>query len=68
MATDRPRIPRGKYLGKLVDPRTGKPVETAEAEHYMRCQGCGGWIDRRDLGMVFDHHGPLPHPVGDKPQ
>jgi hypothetical protein len=23
---------------------------------------CGGWVDMRDLGMVFEHEQPLPHP------
>lgn len=50
-------IPRGKYLGE----RQGKPVQD-EAEHFFRCAACGGWVDMRDLGMVFDHEGPLPHP------
>jgi hypothetical protein len=39
-----------------------------EAEHFYRCSTCGGWVDCRDLGQVFDHEGALPHPVGDKPQ
>jgi hypothetical protein len=34
----------------------------------MQCPGCGGWLDMRDLGQVFDHVGPLPHPASDKPQ
>jgi hypothetical protein len=68
MARDRPTIPRGKYLGKLVDPRTGKPVEAAEADHFMRCPACGGVLDMRDLGAALAHHGPLPHPARDKPQ
>ena len=28
----------------------------------------GGWIDCRDLGQVFEHEGPLPHPAQDQPQ
>ena len=43
-------IPRGKYLGELV----GDPPE-AEAEHFVRCPACDGWIDCRDLGQVFEH-------------
>jgi hypothetical protein len=39
-------IPRGKYLGKLL----GDPPES-EAEHFIRCPACGGWIDCRDLGL-----------------
>ena len=56
-------IPRGKYLGERVgDPPAG------EAEHFLRCPACGGWIDCRDLGQVFEHEGPLPHPAQDQPQ
>jgi hypothetical protein len=44
----------------------GPPL--SEAEHYFKCEACGGWFDTRDLGAVFDHEGPLPHPVEDRPQ
>jgi hypothetical protein len=50
-------IPRGKYIGR----RTGDPPQD-EAEHLIRCPACGGWIDCRDLGQVFEHEGPLPPP------
>lgn len=56
-------IPRGKYIGERVG---GPPTE--DAEHFIRCPACGGWIDMRDLGQVFEHEGPLPHPAQDKPQ
>jgi hypothetical protein len=56
-------IPRGKYIGKLL----GNPPES-EAEHFIRCPTCGGWIDCRDLGQVFEHEGALPHPAQDRPQ
>ena len=56
-------IQRGKYIGRLV----GQTI-TDEAGHFIRCPGCGGWIDCRDLGQVFDHEGPLPHPAQDRPQ
>ena len=36
-----------------------------EAERLYRCPACGGWLDCRDLGQVFDHEGPLPHPAED---
>jgi hypothetical protein len=49
-------IPRGKYIGEAVDP----PAD--EAEHFYKCEACGAWVDCRDLGMVFDHEAPLPHP------
>jgi hypothetical protein len=56
-------IPRGKYLGERVD---GKP--TKGSEHFIKCSDCGGWIDCRDLGSVFAHEGPLPHPAEDRIQ
>jgi uncharacterized C2H2 Zn-finger protein len=56
-------VPRGKYLGK----RIGDPPKD-EAEHFIRCPACGGWVDCRDLGQVFEHEGPLPHPAQDQPQ
>jgi hypothetical protein len=55
-------IPRRKYFGKRGDRPTAD-----ESEHYIRCKECG-WIDMRDLGAVFDHEGPLPHPASDQPQ
>jgi len=39
-----------------------------EAEHFIRCPACGGWIDCRDLAQVVEHEGPLPHPAQDRPQ
>jgi Zn-finger nucleic acid-binding protein len=33
--------------------------------HFYRCPACGGWMDGHDLGQVFDHEGPLPHPSDD---
>jgi hypothetical protein len=41
---------------------------TDEAEHFIRCPACGGWIDCRDLGQALEHDGPLPHPTQDQPQ
>ena len=58
-----PDTPRGTYKGE----RVGKPL-TDEAEHFIRCPACGGWIDCRDLGQVFEHEGPLPHSLQDQPQ
>ena len=57
-------IPRGKIpsadgLGRLVKD---------EAEHFYQCEACGGWIDKRDLGQVLEHEGPLPNPPQDNPQ
>jgi hypothetical protein len=58
-----PTIPRGKIIGKET---AGPPL--SEAEHFWKCEACGGWIDCRDLGMVFEHEGPLPHPACDQAQ
>ena len=49
-------IPLGKYLSEAIDP------SASQAEHFMKCETCGGWIDCCDLGSVFGHEGPLPHP------
>jgi hypothetical protein len=56
-------VPRGRYIGK----RLGDPPAD-EAEHFIRCPVCDGWIDCRDLGQVFEHEGPLLHPAQDRPQ
>ena len=60
---DRPKIPRGQIIG-----RPNGWVPDSEADHFVRCPGCGAWIDMRDLGMALEHAGPLPHPARDKPQ
>lgn len=57
------RVARGKYLGNCLD-----SVSDDEAQHFIQCPDCGGYIDCRDLGSVFDHEGPLPHATEDKPQ
>lgn len=56
-------IPREKYIGERQD----EPAAD-ESEHFIKCGACGGWIDCRDLGQVFDHEGPLPHSAQDQPQ
>jgi len=62
-ASTKNMIRRGKYMGRLL----GRAPED-EAEHFIGCPACGGWIDCRDLGQVFEHEGPLPHPAQDQPQ
>lgn len=54
---------RGEFLGFCVD-----SPSKSEAEHFIKCAVCGGWIDCRDLAQVFEHETPLPHPVQDQPQ
>ena len=56
-----PPVPRGSVIGMV----TGGPPLT-EAEHFLKCEACGGWFDMRDLGAVFDHEEPLPHPACDQ--
>jgi hypothetical protein len=51
-------IPRGTIFGR----RVGDPQPQSEADHFVRCPACGGWIDCRDLGQVFEYEAPLPHP------
>ena len=43
-------IPGGKYLGTDAD-----GIATSEADHHMKCPGCGQWFDMRDLGQVLSH-------------
>ena len=43
-------------------------VVCCDERHFIRCPACGGWIDCRDLGQVFEHEGPLPHSAQDQPQ
>jgi hypothetical protein len=30
-------------------------IARAEADHFMKCPGCGEWFDMRDLGQVLAH-------------
>ncbi|UYO38424.1 hypothetical protein KQX62_17065 [Rhodopseudomonas palustris] len=43
-------------------------IPESEAGHFMRCPGCGGSIDCRDLSQVFAHEGPLPYSTDDQDQ
>lgn len=60
---DDPIIKRGEHIGQRVG---GEPKD--ESEHFMQCEACGGYFDMRDLGQVFEHEGPLPHPTQDQRQ
>jgi hypothetical protein len=53
-------FPRRNHIGR----RKGHSPKN-EAAHFYRCSACGGWVDCRELGQVFDHEGPLPHPADD---
>ena len=37
-------VPRGKYIGNSLGASPGD-----EADHFVRCPVCDGWIDCRDL-------------------
>jgi hypothetical protein len=54
-------IPRGKYIGR----RIGEPP-VDEAEHFINCETCGGWIDCRDLGRCSAMKGVRPASRGSK--
>jgi len=56
-------IRRGEFIGQRVG---GEPKD--ESEHFYKCEACGGYVDMRDLGNVFEHEGPLPHPAQDQQQ
>jgi hypothetical protein len=30
-------------------------IAKTEADHFMKCPGCGQWFDMRDLGQVLAH-------------
>jgi hypothetical protein len=45
IASMTPPIPRGTVIRKRVGVQ---PID--EAEHFFKCEACGGWIDMRDLG------------------
>jgi hypothetical protein len=58
-----------RYSGTGFDP---DGVAETEADHFMKCPGCGEWFDMRDLGQVLAHvHeaeiGEGPEPTRDGP-
>jgi hypothetical protein len=30
-------------------------IARTEADHHMKCPGCGEWFDMRELGEVIEH-------------
>jgi hypothetical protein len=42
----RPMIARGVDADGIAE---------TEADHFMKCPGCGEWFDMRDLGQVLKH-------------
>lgn len=55
------KLPRGVYTGKRVD------ADVPETAHFFACPVCAEPVDMRDLGSVFSHEGPLPHPEAKAP-
>ena len=35
--------------------RDADGVAETDADHFMKCPGCGQWFDMRDLGEVIEH-------------
>jgi hypothetical protein len=50
------------------DRQTGEQADDVDhvydAEHYVRCKLCGGWVNGSNPADVAAHRGPLPHPAG----
>jgi hypothetical protein len=61
MDIDEPR-PRGTIMGEW-----NGLLPRAEAEHFVQCPLCGGYVDLRDRVWCEEHQGPLPHPACDGP-
>jgi hypothetical protein len=43
---------------KSIPRNTGRDADNAarnEADHHMKCPGCGQWFDMRDLSQVLAH-------------
>ena len=35
--------------------RDADGIAKTEADHFMKCPGCGQWFDMRDLGQLLVH-------------
>jgi uncharacterized C2H2 Zn-finger protein len=35
--------------------RDADGIAQTEADHFMKCPGCGQWFDMRDLSQVCEH-------------
>jgi len=42
-------------------------VAKTEADHFMKCPGCGQWFDMRDLGQVLAHVHDAEIEIGEGP-
>jgi CRISPR/Cas system type I-B associated protein Csh2 (Cas7 group RAMP superfamily) len=43
-------------------------VAETEADHFMRCPGCGEWFDMRDLGQVLAYVHNAEIEIGEGPE
>jgi hypothetical protein len=39
-----------------------------ESDHHMKCPGCGGWFDMRDLAQVLAHVHGEQIDIGERPE
>jgi len=62
-------LPGETLVGRRINPETGEVVDAMEAQHYIRCDICGGMFDMRDLVQVIHHdqkkHGFMTDPAWD---
>jgi hypothetical protein len=43
-------------------------VVKTEADHFMKCPGCGEWFDMRDLGQVLAHGHDVEIEISESPE
>jgi hypothetical protein len=43
-------------------------VAETEADHFMKCPGCGQWFDMRDLSQVIQHVHDAEIEIGEGPE
>jgi hypothetical protein len=47
--------------------RDADGIAKTEADHHMKCPGCGQWFDMRDLGRVLAHVHDAEIEIGESP-
>jgi hypothetical protein len=56
-------IPRRRYAGSRI---SSEVIE--KGPHFIRCSGCGCWVDMRDLAQLHKHRGVLLHSLHNEPR
>jgi uncharacterized C2H2 Zn-finger protein len=46
---------RPEAEGEIMTGRDVDGVAKHDADHFMKCPGCGQWFDMRDVGQVIEH-------------